>query len=230
MRSHPPMQTTRDVLAQRVEAPVATPRWQPDDSSMVCTGCAAHFTILNRRHHCRNCGGLFCGACARAFVHAGLLAPIQRRRCFDASPASPEEWRLRLCTACAGGLFELWSTVRDGEVDRAKGARRAHDHLIRHASACSASHAARDHILHQRRAPEARLPRPRNAPCRAAPDTACHAGLRAAVYAAGADADGSTLVHVAAASGSVPMLEWARRDHDHAIWAQGIRPIRSRAG
>ena len=109
--------------------------------------------------------------------------------------------------------------MRDGEVDRAKGARRAHDHLIRHASACSASHAARDHILHQRRAPEARLPRPRTAPCRAAPDTACHAGLRAAVYAAGADADGSTLVHVAAASGSVPMLEWARRDHDHAIWA-----------
>jgi len=137
------MQTTRDVLAQCVEAPAAPPRWQPDDSSMVCTGCAAHFTILNRRHHCRNCGGLFCGACAGAFVHAGLLAPIQRRRCFDASPTSPEEWRLRLCTLCARGLFELWSTVRDGEVDRAKGARRTHDHLIRRASACSASHAAR---------------------------------------------------------------------------------------
>lgn len=39
------------------------PPWAPDDSSNVCLGCQAKFTATNRRHHCRNCGQLFCKKC-----------------------------------------------------------------------------------------------------------------------------------------------------------------------
>lgn len=28
-----------------------------------CQGCSAQFTFINRKHHCRRCGGIFCGSC-----------------------------------------------------------------------------------------------------------------------------------------------------------------------
>ncbi|KAJ3679697.1 hypothetical protein LUZ60_017708 [Juncus effusus] len=28
-----------------------------------CQGCSSQFTFINRKHHCRRCGGLFCGTC-----------------------------------------------------------------------------------------------------------------------------------------------------------------------
>lgn len=40
------------------------PRWQPDDELSKCSICAAPFTFLNRRHHCRRCGRLVCGPCS----------------------------------------------------------------------------------------------------------------------------------------------------------------------
>lgn len=41
------------------------PPWASDDSSNVCLGCNAKFTATNRRHHCRNCGQLFCKKCTQ---------------------------------------------------------------------------------------------------------------------------------------------------------------------
>jgi hypothetical protein len=40
--------------------------WQPDEEAAACRHCASPFTLLRRRHHCRACGLLFCGACAPA--------------------------------------------------------------------------------------------------------------------------------------------------------------------
>lgn len=42
--------------------------WRPDEASPVCMHCGALFTMLRRRHHCRGCGELLCGACTRARV------------------------------------------------------------------------------------------------------------------------------------------------------------------
>jgi len=39
------------------------PEWVSDDSSDSCTSCFIAFGFFNRRHHCRNCGNLFCGEC-----------------------------------------------------------------------------------------------------------------------------------------------------------------------
>ncbi|XP_071691261.1 uncharacterized protein [Rutidosis leptorrhynchoides] len=30
-----------------------------------CQGCSSQFTFINRKHHCRRCGGLFCGSCTK---------------------------------------------------------------------------------------------------------------------------------------------------------------------
>lgn len=40
------------------------PRWIPDDEAPRCMACALAFTTFRRRHHCRNCGGVFCGVCS----------------------------------------------------------------------------------------------------------------------------------------------------------------------
>lgn len=37
--------------------------WMPDGSSRLCYECDSCFSFLNRRHHCRSCGRLFCGKC-----------------------------------------------------------------------------------------------------------------------------------------------------------------------
>ncbi|KAA8523069.1 hypothetical protein F0562_009492 [Nyssa sinensis] len=35
-----------------------------DDASH-CQGCSSQFTFINRKHHCRRCGGLFCSSCTQ---------------------------------------------------------------------------------------------------------------------------------------------------------------------
>lgn len=44
-------------------AAATVPVWIPDETSRRCTGCRAAFSFLNRRHHCRSCGQLFCANC-----------------------------------------------------------------------------------------------------------------------------------------------------------------------
>eukprot|EP01059_Diplonema_ambulator_P010583 TRINITY_DN20596_c0_g1_i1.p1 TRINITY_DN20596_c0_g1~~TRINITY_DN20596_c0_g1_i1.p1 ORF type:complete len:653 (+),score=125.76 TRINITY_DN20596_c0_g1_i1:61-2019(+) len=40
------------------------PEWIKDEFADTCMMCRIKFTKLTRRHHCRNCGHVFCGACA----------------------------------------------------------------------------------------------------------------------------------------------------------------------
>ncbi|KAF8564384.1 hypothetical protein P879_08765 [Paragonimus westermani] len=43
---------------------VSTRQWVRDDDASACVGCHREFSISNRKHHCRNCGGIFCGNCS----------------------------------------------------------------------------------------------------------------------------------------------------------------------
>ena len=38
--------------------------WMPDVEAVNCFSCDKPFTVARRRHHCRNCGHVFCGACS----------------------------------------------------------------------------------------------------------------------------------------------------------------------
>ncbi|KYR02877.1 pleckstrin (PH) domain-containing protein [Tieghemostelium lacteum] len=40
------------------------PVWVPDKEASKCMFCNDSFTIINRRHHCRNCGKVVCGSCS----------------------------------------------------------------------------------------------------------------------------------------------------------------------
>ncbi|KAM7253601.1 hypothetical protein ACFE04_021755 [Oxalis oulophora] len=69
--------------------------WMPDESCRVCYECDTQFTIINRRHHCRLCGRVFCGKCASNSVPST-----------SGNPRTPHEEgeRIRVCNYC----FKQW--------------------------------------------------------------------------------------------------------------------------
>ncbi|CAM1304230.1 WDFY3 (predicted) [Pycnogonum litorale] len=44
---------------------VMADHWIKDDGVDCCTSCSVRFTFAERRHHCRNCGQLFCSKCSK---------------------------------------------------------------------------------------------------------------------------------------------------------------------
>ena len=52
-------------LKQRLIASIGQPPpWLPDQLAPECQLCAVPFSASNRRHHCRHCGRISCGACS----------------------------------------------------------------------------------------------------------------------------------------------------------------------
>ncbi|KAH0566731.1 hypothetical protein KQX54_003553, partial [Cotesia glomerata] len=62
------------------------PAWIPDNDAPRCMACQAGFTVVRRRHHCRNCGKVFCGRCSSNNVplpRYGHTKPVRVcNRCF----------------------------------------------------------------------------------------------------------------------------------------------------
>jgi len=73
------------------------PRWVPDEEASLCTLCRAEFDWWTRKHHCRNCGRIFCGTCS---YHRSLL-PI------EFGLRDPQ----RVCRDCHDILLPLQTTL-----------------------------------------------------------------------------------------------------------------------
>ncbi|CAM6082267.1 unnamed protein product [Calypogeia fissa] len=59
-----------DWVAIRPRAPTMEEKqhWVPDEAVTKCTSCDSDFGPFLRRHHCRNCGDIFCDKCTRGRI------------------------------------------------------------------------------------------------------------------------------------------------------------------
>lgn len=77
---------TSPVTERGEECVERAPAWVPDNDAPRCMACQAGFTVVRRRHHCRNCGKVFCGRCSSNNVplpHFGHTKPVRVcNRCF----------------------------------------------------------------------------------------------------------------------------------------------------
>lgn len=74
--------------------------WVPDNEATICMNCKkTQFTMIVRRHHCRNCGAVVCGPCSSK----KFLLPQQSSK------------PVRVCTAC----YERLSKVVKNESAKA---------------------------------------------------------------------------------------------------------------
>jgi len=90
--------------------------WAKDAERQSCTGCQTRFTVLERRHHCRECGLLFCSRCSShrlPLEHLGFSQSV------------------RVCDACYDKLSSAQTTQGAASPSAAAAA----------ASAASAAHA-----------------------------------------------------------------------------------------
>ncbi|OUM59854.1 hypothetical protein PIROE2DRAFT_23908, partial [Piromyces sp. E2] len=53
--------------------------WEDDKEVKECSGCHSKFSFINRKHHCRVCGKIFCANCVNNTVKLSIanqtLAP-----------------------------------------------------------------------------------------------------------------------------------------------------------
>ncbi|KAM0057604.1 putative chromatin regulator PHD family [Helianthus debilis subsp. tardiflorus] len=57
--------------------------WVPDEASTKCTACSAYFGAFVRRHHCRNCGDIFCDKCTQGRIALTAEENAQQVRVCD---------------------------------------------------------------------------------------------------------------------------------------------------
>ncbi|XP_020254417.1 LOW QUALITY PROTEIN: protein FREE1 [Asparagus officinalis] len=72
--------------------------WVPDEAVSKCTSCAADFGAFVRKHHCRNCGDIFCDKCTQGRI--ALTADEQ---------AQP----VRVCDRCMAEVSQRLSNAKE---------------------------------------------------------------------------------------------------------------------
>ena len=68
-------------------------QWLDDRDAVDCQLCQLPFSLARRKHHCRNCGGIFCNTCSDNTM------PLP-------SSAKP----VRVCDTCQESLLERYSS------------------------------------------------------------------------------------------------------------------------
>ncbi|CAM6063442.1 unnamed protein product [Sphagnum tenellum] len=72
--------------------------WVPDEAATKCSNCSVEFSAFNRRHHCRNCGDLFCDRCTQGRT---------------ALTAEPDAEVVRVCDHCLAEVTQRLTNTKD---------------------------------------------------------------------------------------------------------------------
>lgn len=88
--------------------------WVPDEAVTKCTACGSDFGAFVRRHHCRNCGDIFCDKCTH-----GRIA-------LTADENAPQ---VRVCDRCMAEVTHRLSNAKDAATRSA--ASESHEDLAK---------------------------------------------------------------------------------------------------
>ncbi|KAL8211481.1 hypothetical protein R6Q57_005918 [Mikania cordata] len=80
--------------------------WVPDEAVTKCTGCGSDFSAFNRKHHCRNCGDVFCDKCTR-----GRIALTSEEN-------APQ---VRVCDRCMLEVTHRLNSAKEAAASRSSG-------------------------------------------------------------------------------------------------------------
>jgi FYVE/RhoGEF/PH domain-containing protein 5/6 len=86
------------------------PVWTPDDLAPICMNCQAKFTIVFRRHHCRNCGNCVCKNCLINHVRNPEVDLTPRRMCKRCIEEKEAEARAKAARAAEDPLNDTGQT------------------------------------------------------------------------------------------------------------------------
>lgn len=87
--------------------------WVPDEAVSKCTACGTDFGAFVRRHHCRNCGDIFCDKC----THGRIALTAEE----NAQP-------VRVCDRC---MAEVTQRLTSAKESSSKPALQSHEDLAR---------------------------------------------------------------------------------------------------
>mmetsp|Transcript_22572 Transcript_22572/g.40016 ORF Transcript_22572/g.40016 Transcript_22572/m.40016 type:complete len:382 (-) Transcript_22572:137-1282(-) len=82
-------------LTQQTNTTGSERMWDKDEDHLQCWHCASAFSLINRRHHCRNCGHIFCFECCPRWnvapiPHLGFTEPV--RHCIECLSRGTEDY------------------------------------------------------------------------------------------------------------------------------------------
>ena len=88
-------------------------QWVPDNNVLQCNECPQEFGLLIRKHHCRNCGKIFCHKCSDYFIKipSNIKTVPKEYNLYDVKTYfeyfSIQVEEQRVCKNCYQKIFEL---------------------------------------------------------------------------------------------------------------------------
>lgn len=81
--------------------------WEDDDDVLLCSKCSEQFSMTFRKHHCRNCGKIYCFKCSNYFIKfpKSTRVPLQKNY-FDYNYFF-ESGQNRVCVDCYSNIEEI---------------------------------------------------------------------------------------------------------------------------
>uniref|UniRef100_A0A3Q4GYD3 phosphatidylinositol-3,5-bisphosphate 3-phosphatase n=1 Tax=Neolamprologus brichardi TaxID=32507 RepID=A0A3Q4GYD3_NEOBR len=99
------LENQQHIISHRINGDIGdevVTRWYPDHLAAQCYGCESRFWLATRKHHCRNCGNVFCASCCDQRI------PVPSQQLFEPS---------RVCKTCYSNL-QHGSATLDLELEK----------------------------------------------------------------------------------------------------------------
>ncbi len=81
--------------------------WIKDETVTQCSRCKKSFTLTRRKHHCRNCGKIFCFKCSNYFIKIPKTIEIPSQNKYFAYNYFFEDGTNRVCINCYNNIDEI---------------------------------------------------------------------------------------------------------------------------